>query len=128
DAAGQPIMEAGVGAMQGPEPEKTVFFEGRSDAAGVTRLAPFDPALPVAVSCQARGYARVEQRFDTPPSTVRCSLNRLSGIEGKVLGEDDKPVAGATITLRPDDGSAHTGSDGAFAIESLTAGERRLLV
>jgi len=114
--------------MQGPEPEKTVFFEAQSDATGLARLAPVDPALPVAVSCLARGYARTQQRFDSPPSEVGCALSRLSGLEGKVVDEEGKPLSGATLTLRPDGLSVQSGADGAFSLRDLTAGERKLLV
>jgi hypothetical protein len=127
DSAGRPIAGAGVGAIQEAEGKNT-FFEATSDASGTARLAPLDPALPAAVSCQAPGYARFEERLATLPAALRCTLNRLSGIAGTVVDEARKPIAGATVSQSRDDRAARTGPAGDFTLDGLTAGEHQLAV
>jgi hypothetical protein len=128
DSAGRPIAGAGVGAIQDTEPGRDVLFETRSDGFGGARLAALAPGLPVAVTCLARGYARYEERFATPPAAVQCRLASLCGIMGKVVDEKQRPVSGAMVSLRGGQGTIRTDAGGGFALEGLRAGEHRLSV
>jgi hypothetical protein len=130
DAAGQPIRGAGVGAMQGASPAEAKLFEIYSDAAGLAVLSGLEAAQPVSVTCLAQGYVRKEQKFDAVPGAVRCALDRYSAIEGKIVDEEDKAVAGATVTLRPHEVEQRVLSekDGRFFLGMLQAGSYELTV
>jgi hypothetical protein len=127
DAQGKPVPGADIGAMQGgPEEQrqgKVVFYQSRTDEAGMAHLSGVQSDRPLQVSCQARGYRRSELPFDAPPPLVRCALERFSGFEGTVVDEDDKPVSGATVAVRLSDLSARTREDGTFSIDQLQPGD-----
>jgi Carboxypeptidase regulatory-like domain len=127
DSQGRPVAGAQVGAMQGTPP-KVLFYQARTEAQGTAELSGLDTAAPVKVTCLAPGYLRLEQSFDAAPGLVRCALERLAGIEGTVVDEEDEPVAAATVAVRRSDHSAHTGKDGAFVLDAMEPGNYEFTV
>jgi hypothetical protein len=121
DSQGRPIAGAQVGAMQGTPP-KVLFYQARTATQGTAELSGLDAAAPVQVTCLAPGYVRLELRYDAAPALVRCALERLAGLEGTVVNEEDKPVAAATVAVRRSDNSTQTGKDGTFVLDSLEPG------
>ncbi len=128
DSAGQPIAGAAVGLMQEREQDFPVFFEAKSDPQGKVILSGLDGSLPTALSCQARGRVRSEQRLDPLPGAATCVLLGFSALAGVVVDEADEAVAGATIAVRGADRTVRTDAEGRFAVSELREGEHALVV
>lgn len=126
DAAGQPVAKAGVGAGQVRPGGDRTFFEAYTGSGGAVVLSRVDSALPLDVTCVAPGYVRQEQHFDSVPALVRCSLSALAKIRGRVVDADDKPIAGVTVSLSPEGGSAKTPENGEFSFAGLAPATYRL--
>jgi len=126
DTAGAPLPQSKAGGRQGEAPE-VVFFEAEADAEGKVRLSGLDPTLPVHIVCVADGYARMSGTFEVPPGATHCAMEALAGARGRVLDENEEPVAAATITLLGSEGTVtHTDGEGDFQFEKLVAGSYEL--
>lgn len=126
DTTGAPLPQGKAGGRQGEAPD-VVFFEADADTEGKIRLSGLDPTLPVHIVCVADGYARMSGTFEVPPSATHCAMEALAGARGRVLEQNEEPVAEATITLLGSDGSAtHTNGEGDFHFEKLVAGDYEL--
>jgi hypothetical protein len=128
DSQGQPIAGAGVGLLQEREPDFPVFFEEWADRQGKATFSGIDATLPARLNCIAPGRVRSTQPLDPLPPAATCVLARLAAVEGVILDEEAKPIAGATISAQPADQSARTGEDGRFGFEELEPGEHSFTV
>jgi len=102
---------------------------------GVDGRFRFDDIDPSAeqdwIEAKADGYARVERsiKHDAAKDVVELEivLKRPAPVEGRVVDQDGKPVAGAMVTLPRNEASINgtsvsTGADGRFAFPDATAG------
>ena len=135
DAAGAPIAGAEVGALQGEAPAAQDVSAARTGPDGRAALTRLDPALSIAVACSAPGYVRATQEFERLPPEVRCALARRASLEGRLLDGDERPIAGATLTLersqrlQPSQGSERSAASdraGAFSFDGLVPRRYRL--
>lgn len=124
---GEPVSGATVGLLQERAGRDPLFFGASTGVDGIAKITRLDPSLPVQVSCTAPGYVRGKESFASPPAAARCSLERVAGIEGRVTGEEDAAVPGATVTLRRTDRATQTQDDGSFSFEDLVPGRYDLV-
>jgi protocatechuate 3,4-dioxygenase beta subunit len=127
DSAGVPIPGAGVGAGQRDPRGETTFFETKSGPGGVARLTGIDPGRALDLTCVAPGFVRREESFAQVAPAARCVLLRQATLAGSVIDDSDRPVAGATVTLRHLQRSATTDAAGRFSFETLDPGPERLV-
>jgi protocatechuate 3,4-dioxygenase beta subunit len=130
-------------ASRAPVPEAAVQLVGLveravSDATGTATLRNIPPGSFQLVA-RAPGYAPRHAWVDVAPgstkTTVRIALSAGAAVDGRVLGEADRPIAGALVLYQgvSDWGQqAHaqldgvvTGSDGRWHIDALPAGTFR---
>lgn len=123
DRLGAPIAGASVGGMQRTRGGELLDFEAHTGTDGLARLARVDPALSLHLSCLAPGFVTLQKDLAGAPGNARCDLDRVAAISGNVLDDADRPLSGASITLRRTGRETTTGEGGAFAIEGVEPGE-----
>jgi hypothetical protein len=102
------------------------FFEAASGSRGRTVLSGLDPAQPASLVCWAPGYRDARQRFVSLPLTVDCTLVPLGALQGRVTDDGGKPIAGATLSLAPDQGTTAADTAGRFSFQGLSPDAYRL--
>lgn len=126
---GAGLPGAKVGAFQQPAGEdKAVFIESETGPAGKAVLSGLQPDLPASVTCVQAGFRTWRQDFDAPPGAVECALEPLASIAGKVREGEERPVAGATVSLAGSKRRTATDADGRFSLEAIDPGDVRLVV
>jgi hypothetical protein len=80
------------------------------------------------LNCVADDHRRQNLRFDVPPLTAECAIERLGRIEGSVVDERQRPLDSAIVTVEALRLVARTGEDGSFVLKSVEAGQHRLEV
>ncbi|HYG63078.1 MAG TPA: carboxypeptidase-like regulatory domain-containing protein [Thermoanaerobaculia bacterium] len=116
---GRPLRSATFAARQGPQMGEPRNFEAVTNAEGKAKLVGLDPAAETRLTCQAKGFASFENRYDVPPPALSCVLDPLSRIDGEVVDLEGGPVAGATISNFEYGRLAATGDDGTFSIPEI---------
>jgi hypothetical protein len=134
DLDGAPVAGAEVGALQGASAEDLVEYRGTVGADGRGTLEGLAPDEAVLIVCQAPGFDRWNQRFDVPPTWLECPLAPLARLAGAVLNTDEKPLPGASVTIRVVESSGRpaprtvTNDEGGFDLADLVPGDARLEV
>jgi protocatechuate 3,4-dioxygenase beta subunit len=142
DETGQPLPDAEVvvrhseGGFRLHAPSKNA----QTDEEGRYALGPFGPGL-YNVAVDAKGYTATRVRehpLAAPEETLDVSLPRAVPVEGTVVDEDGKPVAGASLFMfgpaddpEDEDGEprftyASADSDGAFLLDAPQPGGYRI--
>ncbi len=119
---GAPVQGAQIEALASDALLPVGALTGAEGFARVARLG----AGPWKVAVRATGYEDATGRAVQDGETVRVMLRKLSALTVRVVGPDDKPVAGARVmaagaTLWPAR-AAETSVGGEVRIEGLTAG------
>ena len=125
DAGGAPVSDASVSIGRGEDP--LAWFAARSRSDGTFAFADL-PAEELEVKAAHERAGRAAVRVHTAPGAVaECELHLSRGLElhGRVLREDDTPVAGASVFCWGGSGgigSATTDAIGRFAIANCPQG------
>lgn len=135
DRAGDPVPGARVAAFPDsveravdPATERgvTTADDGAFAVGGLRGPAPY------VIAVQAHGFAPRTRAGVRPPGDVTIVLGAPADFEGRVLGPDDTPIAGARVRVSGViaggarfDASATSASDGAYAVTGLPPVERR---
>ncbi len=131
DWAGAPIAGAEVAALQDDAGAAESVSAARTGADGRATLDRLDAAAAVQIHCSAAGYVAADEELARVPVEARCALARRASLAGRVVGDDDRPIAAATLTLeraeRSIRRSAASDPAGAFAFADLAAGRYRLV-
>ncbi|MCY2990391.1 MAG: carboxypeptidase regulatory-like domain-containing protein [Planctomycetota bacterium] len=102
-----------------------------TDADGRFRIESL-PGKSIAVAVSAAGYAKQEQTQalkSADETAVEVLLKGAAVLTGKVVDAvSQSPISGAKVTLVDRTGSAATGTDGRFRIESLRGGPAEIEV
>ena len=131
----QPIADAAISisSMTFPRPR---FFRGKTDQLGLARIEAVEPG-GYDVFIKRIGYADSNymgaQRIHVSVSpggevVVKAALEPTAGIEGRVVGEDNEPLAGVIVHAQRDGGLPVIGEadkDGRFKIDNLAPGPTR---
>lgn len=127
DRLGKPLPHAHVSARQGNLPFGSISFSAKADGTGTASLAGLEPQA-VLVTCSAPGFHALQKTFDSLPGLAPCALTRFSGVEGRIVGEEEEPTAGVTVTVRLTELSTVTGRDGRFSFDGMKAGRYDLVM
>ncbi len=127
DAGGAPIAGAEVAALTDAEGVAESVPAARTGPDGRATLARLDPAAGIQVHCAAEGYVAADEAFARLPPEARCALVRQASLAGRVVATDDRPVAGAVLTLGRGRPPAVSDAAGAFSFASLAPGRYRLV-
>jgi protocatechuate 3,4-dioxygenase beta subunit len=126
DAAGQPVREASVGPVFADG--GFVVASSQTDAEGRYRLVDLYPGQQDLAASAATGRATTIVEL-TAGATAEWNpvLQRVTGIRGRVLGPDDRPLGGITVSLGDDGGlpvgdRTTTDGSGAFALQPADEG------
>jgi RNA polymerase sigma-70 factor (ECF subfamily) len=135
DRAGDPVPGARVAAFPDsieravdPAAERGVA----TGADGAFAVGGLRGPAPYVIAVQAHGFAPRTRTGVRPPGDLTIVLGSPADFEGRVLGPDDAPIAGARVRVSGVlaggarfDASATSASDGAFAVTGLPPLERR---
>lgn len=141
---GQPLEGASVSLRQNNQWGGWATTSAVTDAQGRFEMRDVEPGV-YTVRAQGNGFAQLELANQAVEAGARLDLgdlklNRGLSLSGVVTGPDDKPVAGAGVSLgRPTEGfgwgreeadiaSATTAQDGAFTLTGVSEGSLRLSV
>lgn len=127
DEAGVPVAKAVVSASQGKSPAPVTMFESRTDSEGRAIMHGFEPSDPIETACFQRGFARLEQRFQSPPAWIECVLQPLARLTGEVR-YDGEGAPDATVSLPGRRRWIKTDSAGRFELLDVEPGAFRLEV
>jgi hypothetical protein len=133
DSKGQPLREAVVTLIPSSASRGKVAAMLRADERGRLDLQLPDGDLTVIVSASGYAPAAINARASDLPAMVR--LDRGMDIRGRVLTQDDKPVAGASIRAEAWVGgssalfsrSATSTDDGSWSVRGVPLGEAKIL-
>jgi hypothetical protein len=127
DSQGRPVSRATVVARQGEPSVRSRGLLARDRGGGRShRARPRDPGR--AGLLLRSGLPAWQETFEALPGLVRCVLARQAGLEGRIVDEDEAPVAGATVSSRLADLSAVTDAQGRFSFDGLTGGGYELVI
>jgi len=122
DELGAAVAGAQIEVLDGSQP---LPVGARTDEVGEAHVGRL-PAGPWAVTARAPGYEEVTRPASNDGELVRLVLRKLGGLTVRVLAEDERPVAGARVTLAgptlwPPRSTA-TAANGEALVGSLSAG------
>lgn len=133
DSKGQPLRSAVVTLIPSAASRGKVVAMLRADERGRLDLRLPDGDLTMIVSASGYAPAAINARASDLPAMVR--LDRGMDIRGRVLTQDDKPVAGASIRAEAWVGgsyalfsrSATSADDGSWSVRGVPLGEAKIL-
>ena len=133
DSKGQPLSEAVVTLIPSAASRGKAAAMLRADDRGRLDLKLPDGDLTVIVSASGYAPAEISARASDLPAMVR--LDRGMDIRGRLLTQDDKPVAGASVRTEAWIGgssalfsrSATSAEDGSWSVRGVPLGEAKIL-
>jgi protocatechuate 3,4-dioxygenase beta subunit len=123
-STGLPVKAAvGIWQERDANDEQPVVIEGNSDQDGTVVLSGATVALPLRVSCSAKGFVRASLRFDAPPREVTCILERFASLRGEIRDEKGAGRAGATVSIAGTSRRTVSEEHGKFVFHDLVAAD-----